>query len=192
MSRAGYVLVGGASSRMGRDKALLHYHGVPLAAYVAGKVREAAGSAVLVGDPARYGRLGFPAIEDVMRGCGPLGGIYAALVHSTADWNLIVACDMPRIHTAMLAGLVEGAERAGADCFIPAGAGGIEPLCAVYHRRAAARIGEALAHGVRKVAEAVAGLDAAIQPWIDDGVFQNCNTPDEWAAYNDKTREEGI
>ena len=45
---------------MGRDKALLPYRGAPLAVHIARAVREAAGSATLVGDPARYARLGFP------------------------------------------------------------------------------------------------------------------------------------
>ena len=177
---------------MGRDKALLPYRGVPLAAHIAGAVREAAGSAALVGDPARYGHLGWAVIPDVMPGCGPLGGIYTALLHSAADWNLIVACDMPEVTAPLLAALVEGAERAGTGCFIPAGAtGALEPLCAVYHRRTAAHIGAALARGVRKVREAIAGLDVTVRPCDDERGFQNCNTPGEWAAYG-KTREEEI
>ena len=126
-----------------------------------------------------------------MPGCGPLGGIYTALLHSTADWNLVVACDMPEAGAPLLAALIEGAETAATDCFIPSGTEGrLEPLCAVYHRRAAAHIGAALARGVRKVREGIAGLDVTVRRW-DDGGFQNCNTPGEWAAYV-KTRDEEI
>lgn len=184
--------MGGASSRMGRDKALLPYRGAPLAVYVARAVRKAAGSATLVGDPARYAHLGVPAIPDAMPGCGPLAGIYTALLHSAAEWNLVVACDMPAVTAPLLAALLEEAERAAADCLIPAGPGGrLEPLCAVYHRRAAAPIGAALTRGMRKVREGIAGLDAAIRPWAGDGGFQNCNTPGEWAVFS-KTLEEEI
>src|SRR6058998_1400393 len=96
-SRAGFVLVGGRSSRMGRDKACLPLQGRTLLEHVAAAVAAAAGSVTLVGSPERYQNLGFRVIADSLPGCGPLGGIHTALGASPADWNLIVACDMPGI-----------------------------------------------------------------------------------------------
>lgn len=168
---------------MGRDKALLPYRGATLAGHVAAAVKQAAGGVVLVGDPARYGGLGYRAIPDAMQDSGPLAGIHAALLDSSADWNLLVACDMPGVSAALLESLLEAAERAGADAFLPAGPSGHpEPLCAVYHRRCRDAIGAALAAGVRKVRDGLAGLDVAVRQW--DDAFQNCNTPGDWAAYS--------
>jgi len=183
---AGYLLVGGRSSRMGRDKALLPFHGAPLARSVAGLVERAAGSAVLVGRPELAAAVGYPAIPDRYPGEGPLGGILTALAHSTAGWNLVVACDMPSLSAEFLAALLDAAARAGADALLPVGPGGRpEPLCAVYHRRACQPIGRAFARGIRKILAAVeeAGIEARLWPVSEAGVFQNVNTPEDWALW---------
>src|SRR5579871_469780 len=106
---AGFVLAGGRSSRMGRDKALLSFQGVPLVARVAEMVAQAAGSAVVIGDPGKYGGLGYAVVPDRRQGLGPLAGIEAALDFSTADWNLVLACDMPDVSAAFLRALLETA-----------------------------------------------------------------------------------
>jgi molybdopterin-guanine dinucleotide biosynthesis protein A len=184
VNRAGYVLVGGKSSRMGRDKALLPYRGSTLAKYIADAARAAAGSATLVGEPARFAHLGFRVIPDSVAGAGPLGGIHAALRDTTADWNLILACDMPEVSMDFLSLLITRAEASEADAFIPAGPSGRpEPLCAVYHRRALPAFEAALARGVRKVMEAVECLPAVSREVIQVSCFQNVNTPEEWAGY---------
>src|SRR5262249_14192059 len=148
--------------RMGRDKALLPFRGGVLAGHVAATVAAAAGSAVLVGDPQKYGHLGYTVIPDRTAGVGPLGGIETALSYTDADWNLVVACDMPAVAAEFLRDLVDAAQRSGADVLVPVGPSGrLEPLCAVYHRRAAAALRQALDRGVRKVTEAFNGLNIA-------------------------------
>ena len=92
---AGFVLVGGNSTRMGRDKAQLPLHGRTLVEHIAGAVAEAAGSVTLIGAPERYPDLGIRMLPDSRPGAGPLGGICTALASTDAEWNLIVACDMP-------------------------------------------------------------------------------------------------
>src|SRR5205814_2477042 len=64
MKRAGFVLVGGKSSRMGRDKALLPFQGSTLLEHIALHVAAAAGSVTLIGEPDKYRRLGFPVLTD--------------------------------------------------------------------------------------------------------------------------------
>lgn len=120
-SRAGFVLVGGHSSRMGSDKALLEFEGSPLARRIAECVRGVTGNVTLIGPPDRYRELGYTVIADREDGCGPLGGVYTALVSTRAEWNLIVACDMPFVTAEFLESLFANAESgpSTADCVIP-------------------------------------------------------------------------
>jgi len=183
-ARAGFVLAGGNSSRMGRDKARLPLHGKTLLEHVAAAVAEAAGSVTLVGAPERYQDLGIRILPDSHPGGGPLAAIHTALSDSRADWNLIVACDMPLISASFLQSLLDAAESSGADCLIPSGPSGrLEPLCAVYHARCAAAIGEALDRGVRKITGALNGLRIAAWSVPESHWFRNVNTPEEWAHH---------
>ena len=175
------MLAGGQSSRMGADKALLPFRGGTLGGYIAAIVASAAGSVTLIGDPKKYACLGYPVVADRVAGLGPAGGIETALQHTSADWNLVVACDMPGITEAFLQQLLDAAERSGADATLCAGpAGYLEPLCAVYHRRCRDTIRYALDSGVRKVTDALAGLRVGAFTTSDTELFQNCNTPSEW------------
>jgi molybdopterin-guanine dinucleotide biosynthesis protein A len=183
MHRSGFVLVGGSSSRMGRDKALLPFHGERLVDRIARQVREAAGSVTLVGAAGRYTDLDYKVIEDKIPGCGPLGGIHAALSESTAEWNLIVACDMPRLETTFLEALLDRAEQEACDCLVPLSLPSKpEPLCAVWRRPALVRIEAALQSGVRRMSDTLKLLNTHY--WqADPAWFANANTPQEWARH---------
>lgn len=187
MSKAGFVLTGGKSTRMGRDKALLPFRGGALAGHVAATVAAAAGSVVLIGDPQKYGHLGYAVLPDRSPGEGPVGGIESALSYTAADWNLVLACDMPSISAQFLRGLLDAAGRLNADALLPAGPSGrLEPLSAVYHRRCLAKLRAALRAGVRKVTDALAGLEVARWTVDDAACFENLNTPEQWACYHDR------
>src|SRR5947209_5535106 len=184
MTREGFVLAGGRSSRMGRDKALIEIEGTRLISRVAHAVCAAAGTATLIGDPEKYGGLGYPVQPDIFTGCGPLAGIHAALTASGSDWNLILACDMPEVEAAFLTELLDRAGQAGKDCLLPAGESGRpEPLCAVYHRRVLPAVERALERGVRKVLEGLAGLQVEVAAVSGPGPFRNINTPADWSEY---------
>jgi molybdopterin-guanine dinucleotide biosynthesis protein A len=183
-TRAGFVLVGGNSSRMGQDKARLPFQGKTLVEHVAAAVAEAAGSVTLVGAPERYQSLGLPILSDSRIGAGPLAGIHTSLSATKAAWNLIVACDMPGISASFLRSLISAAESSAADCLLPAGPSGFpEPLCAVYHLRCLDAIGAALDRNVRKITDGLDGLRVAIWSVAESAWFRNVNTPEEWAQY---------
>ncbi len=115
---AGAVLTGGASRRMGRDKALLVVDGRPLAETAAAALRVAGADDVLAvgGDEAGLGALGMRWIPDPTPGEGPLGGIRAALA-ALAGHHLVVvlACDLPRASAANVVAVVEAAATLGGE-----------------------------------------------------------------------------
>jgi molybdopterin-guanine dinucleotide biosynthesis protein A len=170
---------------MGSDKALLPFRGSTLVETVAFAVSQAVPSTKLVGGEGRYGGLGYPVIPDLYPGEGPLGGVLTALHHTAADWNLVVACDMPELTAEFLAGLLDAAE--ARDCYIlaPAGPGGdLEPLCAVYHQTAQPALQRAFDRGLRQMKAALQEARAVTLFVPDLARFQNVNTPGDWARYD--------
>jgi molybdenum cofactor guanylyltransferase len=163
---------------MGHDKARLPYHGGLLAEWIACAVKTAAGNATLVGNAQLGG------IPDLYPGEGPLGGILTALRHTSAEWNLIVACDMPEVSAEFLGTLLATAERCGADALLPRGPSGqVEPLCAAYHKRAGIAMEQRFAGGIRKVTAALEEVATVWFPVAELKPFQNVNTPEDWAGY---------
>ncbi|MFN7925522.1 MAG: molybdenum cofactor guanylyltransferase [Bryobacteraceae bacterium] len=177
---AGFVLAGGRSSRMGRDKALLDAGGRTLLERVAAAVREAAGSVTVIAPPERYRHLGLPIIADARPGEGPLAGIEAALDASEAEWNLIVACDMPNLEPEVLGRLLEFACASAADCVAGLSERGPEPLLAAYHRRALPAVRAALDAGERRVTSALDALQVVYFEIDNHAITANVNTPAEW------------
>jgi molybdopterin-guanine dinucleotide biosynthesis protein A len=183
-------LAGGRSSRMGADKALIEVDGQTLVLRVAAEVAKVCGSVSIVGDPEKYKDSGIRIVPDSYPGMGPLAGIEAALGATTADANLIVACDMPLLRSEVFEELFS----AGGDCAVPRYEGGkVEPLCAVYSRRCHTPIRQMLETGVRAVNEALRLLESggfAIRylqvPTADP--FANLNTPEDLAGFRQEYR----
>ncbi len=183
MQASGFVLAGGGSTRMGRNKALLPFRGTTLVEHIAGIVRQAAGSATLLGDPVQLGHLGWPVVAAQRPGSGPASGIYTALTITSSDWNLIAGCDMPAITGDILLGLLRRAAVTSVACVAAAGpAGDGEPLCAVYHRRCLAAVAGAIREKRLKMKDLLAEMGADLMP-ADPAALANVNTPAEWAEF---------
>jgi molybdopterin-guanine dinucleotide biosynthesis protein A len=128
---AAAVLAGGASRRMGRDKATMPVDGVELAAIVLAAAARVASPVVLVapeGHPAR--RLAARVVADP--GHGPLAALAAALDALDAAHVLVLAGDHPGLRTELLAHLIGLAP--GAEAVACRRGPRLEPLVAVYRR----------------------------------------------------------
>ncbi len=109
MNLPGYVLAGGASRRMGQDKALLVHEGTPLALRVA-RVLASAGCAPVsvVGRQGGLVELGLPVVvEPEHPGHHPLFGVAAALAHARpAEFALVCPCDLVDLRPSTVAQLL--------------------------------------------------------------------------------------
>ncbi len=205
----GFVLAGGKSSRMGTstDKAFLDFRGQTLlerALTVAGTVCD---RVTIVGDPAKFeavlssqfsvlskterqslrteNRELRTVIADIFPGCGPLAGIHAALTHSTAELNLMLAVDMPFVSRELLAFVFAVAEASDTVIVtVPRTSRGFQPLCAVYRRDFSTVAEQALRAGKYKVDAAFSGVSVRVieenelaTAGFSEQSFFNVNTP---------------
>jgi molybdenum cofactor guanylyltransferase len=145
---AGILLTGGASRRMGFDKALLSVEGTPNAVRLAGVLKAVAAPVVEVGP----GVSGLPSVQETPAGAGPLVAICAggrqlrSLGHDGPV--LVLACDLPFMNSDVLAQL--GAWP-GRGSVVPLVAGRAQPLCARWSPEDMAVVGTLVQAGERSM-----------------------------------------
>lgn len=102
------ILVGGDSSRMGSNKAVLEIDGVAMAQRVSEAATQAGASEVLLigGAQKQVSSIAGVWKKDTYPGEGPLGAVITALKTSAHDAVVVLACDMPFITSAVIASLV--------------------------------------------------------------------------------------
>lgn len=131
----GFILVGGASSRMGSDKSLLVIKGQTTVERIVATLRPIAQRISLVGFQGNNDSV-LPNIPDLHQRWGPLAGIQAALHACNAELCIVVACDLPFVTTALfqyLLGAIQTPECP--DAVVPVQSDGhVQPLCALYKR----------------------------------------------------------
>jgi molybdenum cofactor guanylyltransferase len=190
------VLAGGASRRMGRDKALMTLDGRTLLERAVVAVASVARDTFVVGDRAAYHQFGVAVVADEFPGAGPLGGIATALRHARHAHVLVVACDMPFLSVPLLQAMA--AQPRDFDVLVPVtssvasgqrSASTYETLHAIYERSILPAIELRIARGELQVAAALAGLAVRELPeaWLREydpamRSFVNANRPDDWQA----------
>ncbi|WP_127534329.1 molybdenum cofactor guanylyltransferase [Paenibacillus kobensis] len=147
----GVILAGGANRRMGGErKALLPFGGKPLIVRQLERMAELCEERIIVtDDPKPY----LPVVDrsvriitDFYEGCGPLGGLHAALSLAKHSAVWAVGCDMPFI-SADAARLLLSRKQDGFDAVVPLAGGELHPLHGIYDRAAATQIEALLKQG---------------------------------------------
>ena len=161
------ILAGGLSSRMGCDKSRLRLGGRTLLAHIRA-------TAAMIGLPHRIIR------RDLVAHCGPLGGLYTALVTSRADATLFLSCDMPFVSAGLLEMLVRKAKRKENALFVEAN--GLVGFPLVLFRRTALPVVESqlakMAFSLQRLAQVLRSQTIKLTSSRARELF-NVNTPDD-------------
>ncbi len=178
----GLVLAGGASRRMGQDKAALAFHGRPQldwARETLARHCERVFVSIRAGqqdDPVRRGQ---PVIVDVHDGAGPIAGIAAAqAAHPEHAW-LVLACDLPFVDDTVIGHLASRRDGRPVVAFASSHDGLPEPLCAIYEPASREGVLSAIASGRNCPRKFILGTGVALLAPPCPAALDNVNTPEE-------------
>jgi FdhD protein len=182
----GVILAGGASSRMGSNKALLPHKGGRFIESIYRELSEIFSEVILVTNtPEQYHFLPCRKVPDLFEGMGALAGIHAGLAQSSNPAVFTVACDMPHLDPWLIRHIAN--RGAGCDIVLPRSEFGYEPLHALYREGCLPVMEQCLQSGERRiisilpqlrVREIAAAEVARFDPGFDS--FSNINTPQEY------------
>jgi molybdenum cofactor guanylyltransferase len=181
-----FVLAGGKSTRMGRDKAFLQFEGRTLLERALGLARSITSRVIIAGGREKFGAFGL-VVEDHFSDCGPLAGIHAALRSSQTELNLVLGVDMPFVTGDLLRHLVSDAgKEPEAMAIVPRAERRLQTLCAVYRRGFADGAEKALLAGNNRielvcnsVATRVIEEEELQRAGFSSAIFGNLNTPSD-------------
>lgn len=166
---------------MGTNKALLPIDGKPMIQWVADSLKSVFEHVVISADQEEDLRfLGLRVIPDVVKHCGPLGGIHTALLHAAPRPIFVLPCDMPYFSADAIRSIL--AFPSDASARIVSGAGRIFPLCGYYDQRAFRPISVSIASGTFKMTELTQSLKADLLEFPRNSrEIVNINTPADLA-----------
>jgi molybdopterin-guanine dinucleotide biosynthesis protein A len=174
-----FVLIGGQSRRMGRDKTQLDWAGGTLLDHMVGRLSAVADSVAVVGGS---------ALPDREPGMGPLGGIRTGLEKTSTEMNLFVATDLPFLTVEFLGFFRRRAVDTGADviaCHIDSKV----PLCLGVQQKILPQLDSMIQDSVRSVRRFVEASKAQIirpeeliELGFDPDIFRDLHTPGEYLA----------
>ncbi len=172
---SGIILAGGASRRMGTDKAGLTLHGKPLLVRQVEKMRQMGITDIMLSGGAAIPMPGTRTIPDIYPGRGPLGGIHACLAASEHPRCLVLSVDTPLVPASILARLCQ--THTGGITVLRCGEKQ-EPLVGVYDRALAPTMSDLIAEGGKPVRALSGCVKWNMLDYLGPEVFlKNCNTP---------------
>lgn len=184
----GVILAGGASRRMGSNKALLEVDGNSIISRtyrtLAGMFHEVL---IVTNSPHDYDFLPCRKVPDIYANVGSIAGLHSALAHSDTAHTFVTACDMPFLDQSIIGYLCRLQQKEGFEATIPYSEGGQEPLHGVYSAGCKDIFESAIQNGERKVVDIIKKIKIRnvtydeVQSIGGQSVsFLNVNTPEEY------------
>ena len=154
------ILAGGRNTRIARTKAFIQ---LPTGESILQKILKVLQKIfpeiiIVTNQKQAYLRFGVQVVEDLIKGSGPLGGIFTGLCFSASKRNFVVGCDMPFIKPALIGLLLQ--ESGSFDVVIPEINGEVEPLFALYSKDCIPVMFEHLQRQNLKMREVIGKLNA--------------------------------
>ena len=185
--KTGIILTGGKNTRMGTNKAFLTVEGERLIDRTVRIYKGIFDEIILVtNEPHRYYDIDVTLVTDLVKGKGPLMGIYTGLFYAVSDPVFFAACDLPFLNGEFIRYLL--ARSRDADITVPETTDGFQPLHAVYSKGCMGPIQRLLMQDKLKVTGFYKGMKLKVvgpddlRRFDPDGrMFLNVNTPEEYA-----------
>ncbi|WP_205960506.1 NTP transferase domain-containing protein [Flammeovirga sp. MY04] len=177
----GLVLVGGKSTRMGKDKSTLKYHDVPQWQYAKNLLSKYCKEVYLSTAHDSNAFEDQKTISDKFIGLGPMGGILSAFQEDpNAAW-VVIACDLPLLSEKTLDDLVNQRDTSKyATSFKSPSLDFPEPLICIWEPRSYGKLLEFLSWGYSCPRKALINSDInLIIPEFEEELT-NANTPEEY------------
>lgn len=185
MAKLGFlILCGGKSSRMGQCKALLNVDGKTMLDIVSQAGEGFEEKILSVNDPAIPTPDGYLRCADMYPGNGPAAGLHAALSMTTCDALIAAPCDAPFYSAALAQYLAEQFDEDLDALILLDSTGRAQPLMGVYSKRLAGLLEESIMNGhckLMRILESVKTKQITLPAHMDERVFSNVNTPEEYA-----------
>lgn len=182
------ILAGGKSSRLGGiDKALIAVDGVPLINRIYNTFKNDVSEVIVISNGNNGYAIEANVFPDIIKNCGPLGGIHSALTHACNPLVFVVSVDMPFANHDVYNQLLNLHFRANAEVVVPRHGNLLEPLFGLYSKALESKVTSILSdmqgHPITDL------LNAANTHYLqlpDDFQtrmwFYNINTPDDLKA----------
>ena len=180
----GFILAGGQSRRMGRDKSQLLLDNQTFTEKISDTLRQITDAITIV-----------RADRDIFPNWGALGGLHAALAACKREWAIVVACDLPFVNAQLFHYLASLRDQH--DAVVPVQADQRpQPLCALYRiEPCLPRATELIETGHRRPLDLLELVNTRWVPFTElrnldqaEKFFVNINTPEDYDAVTTRDR----